>query len=127
MTADAMVDLSTPAKRAGAHQIVANAVSDGTVLEFNLSSQVTVQSFVQSQAWFTGFSGPGTKAKDDFDKFCSGGMVGMEMAGFSKLDAALVLRAIVNQMPQLAILRDDFHNAKGATCVAMLAQAGVTL
>ena len=126
LTDDKVVDVSTAAKLQAVNKIIADQANDAQVLKFGLSSQVDVRTFVQSQQWFTTFVGVKTKAASDFDNFCSGGIGNLEENGLSKLDAAIVIRAAVRQMPQLADAKADFAAAKnGANCVALLTASGV--
>jgi hypothetical protein len=121
-------DISTSAKLLALQTSTAATVSDAQVLAFNLSSQVNIQTFVQSQAWFTTFTGISCARKAvDFDNFCGGALVGLEMSGLNKFDAALVVRAIANQMPQLTTLKAAFATSDGANCKGLLSGAGVAL
>ena len=121
-------DISTPTKLQALQASAANTVSDAQVLGFNLSSQVNILTFVQSQSWFTTFMGvTGTKQAKNYDDFCNGALVGMEMNGLNKFDAALVIRAIANQMPQLTAVKAAFATSDGANCKKLLSDAGVTV
>lgn len=102
---------------------IAENVSDTQILSFYLSSQVSIQSFVQSQAWFTSFTSQ--KAKQDYDAFCASGITSMEMSGLNNFDAALVIRAVVDQLPQLSSIRSAF-TSKAKGCGKQLAAVGVS-
>jgi hypothetical protein len=104
-------------------------VSDAQVLQFNLSSQTDVQTFVKSQSWFTTFIATKTtsntdKTAADYSAFCSGAMVGLEANGLNQFDSALVLRAMVRQMPQISSLRPNFTlDGNGKDCVTLFQEA----
>jgi hypothetical protein len=113
-----MLDLTTSDKRTAAGKVIADSVRDSQVLGFKLASQTTIQTFVQSQDWYTTFVGnSANKQRTDYEKFCAGALNGMEMSGFSKLDAALAIRAMTRQMPQLAAYRTEFAKGmSGGSC-----------
>jgi hypothetical protein len=125
------LDVSTPNQRKQIWEVLAPAISDAQVLGFKLSSQVTIEDFIQSQSWFTAFTSKGTKTPNDYSKFCSGGIVSMENSGLNHFDAALVIRAAVEQLPQLAQVREQFTSAKhtkdAKECVNNLADMGITV
>lgn len=123
------IPVATPPERAAAYAIIASAVSDAQVLSFGLSSQISVANFVQSQTWFTTFTTTTTHAKaaQDYRNFCYGGVVGMEGVGLSRFDSALVVRAMIHQLPQVG---GPEWTAKGddvKDCLGLLADAGVSL
>jgi hypothetical protein len=123
---DRPIDLSDPAKRARAFRIIAGSVSDAQILNFSLASQVTVANFVQSQDWFTAFAGAKTRQAQDYRNFCYGGMVGMEAVGLSRFDSALVLRAIIHQLPQVAGSEWSKPSGNNRECLDLLKTAGAT-
>jgi hypothetical protein len=113
---------------------VLTAANDAQILQFNLSSQVSIQTFVQSQGWFTTFtaakttaktkSGTTDKSSDDYVAFCAGAILGLETSGLNQFDSALTLRAMIHQIPALAALRDSFAAGKnGASCVKQFQDA----
>jgi hypothetical protein len=112
-----MIDLSDAGKVKKVKNDIAKSVSDSSILQFNLSSQISVQSFIQIQSWYNSFIGKSdTKTKYDYAEFCSNVVASMETAGLSKFDAELVYRAMVRQMPQLTLLKADFNiNTNGCT------------
>ncbi|MBV9694924.1 MAG: hypothetical protein JO261_14600, partial [Alphaproteobacteria bacterium] len=76
--------------------------SNGFILQYALSSQTTVQSFVQSQSWYTAYVNSSTKNEDAMASFCGNAMSGttsLPANGLSDFDAALVLRAIIDTAP----------------------------
>ncbi len=81
-------------------QIVA-AVPDETALGFMLSSQVTVQQFIQTQSAFTTFVQKTTKQPEDDDAFCMAIVSDLSGSGLNGLDTALVVRAMIDRMPGL--------------------------
>jgi hypothetical protein len=59
-----------------------------------------------------------------FSDFCTGAVQGLEANGLSQFDAALVLRAMIDQMPKIAAQKAAFENATtGAACTAVLQSA----
>ncbi|MBV8978497.1 MAG: hypothetical protein JOZ13_14085 [Alphaproteobacteria bacterium] len=85
-----------------AQKAVADRVSNGFILQYALSSQTTVQSFVQSQSWYTAYVNSSTKNEDAMASFCGNAMSGttsLPANGLSDFDAALVLRAIIDTAP----------------------------
>jgi len=110
---------------------VLTTASDAQVLQFNLSSQIDIQTFVQSQGWYTRFTTTKTTArtKADYVSFCSGAILGMEASGLNQFDSALALRAMVRQIPAVAALRENFAaGTTGAGCVEQFNDAtGSTL
>jgi hypothetical protein len=122
-----VIDIASASGRATAYKIVADSVSDATILAFNLSSQVTIASFVQSQGWFTTFSAAATRKRSDYDGFCYGGLVGLEQSGLSKFDSALAMRAIIRQMPQMVSADWSGTSTTSEGCLKMLAGVGVSI
>jgi hypothetical protein len=112
---------------------IVERVDPEAVLQEPLSSQVSVQSFVQTQSWYTDFlsnisnetsvaggSKPGEdKTGTATQKFCANVMSALYSAGLSRFDASLVLRAMSQQMPGVVTLPAEVGiNAK--TCGALV-------
>jgi hypothetical protein len=105
---------------------VLTTASDAQILQFNLSSQINIQTFVQSQGWYTGFTSAKTTARTspDYAAFCSGAILGMEAGGLNQFDSALALRAVIRQIPAVAALRENFAAGKtGAGCIKQFQDA----
>jgi len=122
------LDVSTPGERKKVWKILADAIGDSQILGFKLASQVSIESYIQSQTWFTTFTSNSGRQPGDYAKFCSGGIVSMEESGLNQFDSALVIRAAIEQLPQLAPVRSAFTSTKaGKMCVTELADASVTI
>lgn len=110
-----------------AHTYLASEISDVEVLQFMLSSQVTIQDFVQSQNWFTTFVRKGAAASaGDYTDFCSNAILSLYAAGLNKFDAALALRAVIDRVPGIVENATAFQS-KGTTCLGLLADTNVSL
>jgi hypothetical protein len=123
----ARIDL-TPESRVAANRVIASSVSDAQILSFNMSSQVSVLDFVRKAQWFSDFNKAGKSGTGgDYAKFCLGAVTDLEQNGFSTFDSALVVRAMVNRIPEVAAGESEFRTGKlGATCREMMAGSGVT-
>jgi hypothetical protein len=124
-------DIASHTKLESARQEIANAVSDGQILSFRLSSQVTIQSFVQAQDWYTAFiseppnDSSSTASKNSITTFCAAAVVGMEQQGLNGFDSALVVRAMFRQLPKITIYSAAYRGDAGAPCQTMLSTLGV--
>lgn len=126
--AGSVIDITDASNVVAIKHTLAGAAQDAEILSFKLSSQTDVQTFVQAQAWYSTFitapSGGGSKTAADYADFCNGAVQGLEANGLSQFDAALVLRAMIDQMPKVAAHKADFANpATGAACNAILQAA----
>lgn len=108
-------------------EIAAN-ISDSQVLEFPLSSQVTVSAFSQSQIWFTTFvTAIGHSAKpSDYGAFCAGAVGAYESSGLSQLDSEMALRALIRSLGQLSGARSQFKKGAGGDSCTPYAPPGDT-
>jgi hypothetical protein len=86
---------------------IARRVSDSSILEEQLSAQITIQSFIQTQSWYTAFLGNGAKTPADARAFCTDALSALYAAGLNRFDASLALRAMADQMPGIATLKPD--------------------
>ncbi len=108
-------------KLAAERALIARTVSDAQILSFNLSSETTVQAYVLAQPWFTSFVALSTRKPADYASFCASGLVALEANGLNTLDAALVIRAMIERLPQMAALHPDFATGDaGSGCRAMI-------
>ncbi len=123
-----VIDWSLAANRAAVQAAIAGAASDAEILSFPLSSQTDVQTFVQSQPWYAGFISTAAPAAADYTAFCAGAITGMEHSSLNSLDAALVLRAVIDQMPKVTARKAGFTAAAtGQACQEMLRAVQVSL
>lgn len=100
-------------------EIAAN-IGDSQVLEFPLSSQITVSAFSQSQTWFTTFvTAIGHSAKpSDYGAFCAGAVGAYEASGLNQLDSEMALRALIRSLGQLSGVRSQFKKGgSGDSCM----------
>lgn len=121
-----LTPIATPGQRVSAQAPIAAEVDDGTVLQFELSNQKTIENYVENEAWFTGFTTGdlAKKAKSDYAGFCANAVVDLESVGLTKFDAELTLRSMVREMPQLATLRVNFTaDGLGGDCVSFIKDA----
>jgi len=113
--AGGVIDLSVAANVTSIKTTLAGSAQDAEILSFKLSSQTDVQTFVQAQAWYSTFitapSGGGAKGAADYTDFCTGAVQGLEANGLSQFDSALVLRAMIDQMPKVAAQKAGFNAA----------------
>jgi hypothetical protein len=125
--ADLQAGIDTPDGRAKPEAVIALSVSDTQILGFNLSSQVTVQSFILAQTWYSDFIAIEADKKTDSDyvNFCAGGAVGLENNGLNAFDAALAIRAATRQLPKLIAAGPFAAGGRGATCATFFAHSGV--
>ena len=86
---------------------IAVRVSDSSILEEYLSSQVTIQAFIQTQSWYTAYIGKADRKPADAPAFCTNVLSTLYAAGLNRFDASLVLRAMADQMPGVATLPKD--------------------
>ena len=82
-------------------------VSDSSILEESLSAQITIQTFIQTQTWYTAFLGKADRKPADTAAFCTNALSTLYAAGLNRFDASLVLRAMADQMPGVATLPRD--------------------
>lgn len=83
---------------------IAQEVAPAGILQTHLSSQQTVQSFVQTQSWYTKFLEIKAKKPADTKGFCIDAAAALYAAGLTDFDAALVVRAMGEKMPGIATL-----------------------
>jgi|GEM_PF-1967615 len=93
--------VATKADRKALEDEIVAAVPDDIALGFMLSSQVTVQQFIQTQSAFTTFVQKTTKQPEDDDAFCMAIVSDLSSSGLNGLDTALVVRAMIDRMPGL--------------------------
>ena len=86
---------------------IARRVSDSSILEESLSAQITIQTFIQTQSWYTAFLGNAAKTPADTRAFCTNALSALYAAGLNRFDASLALRAMADQMPGIATLKPD--------------------
>jgi hypothetical protein len=128
---DGVINLAVPANLTAAETDISNSAKDAEILSFKLASGTNIEAFVQAQTWYSTFIAAPTsgaaKTAADFTQFCSGAITGLESAGLSQLDSALVLRAMIRQMPRVTAYQAKFEAAEGADCKTRLQSFGITL
>ena len=82
-------------------------IPSSQVLQAQLSSQITVEQFVQTQSWYTAFLQTPPKSSDDTKTFCAQAMTSLYAVGLNQFDAALVLKAMATSMPGIVTLKSD--------------------
>ena len=88
----------------GLKKLILASASPSQILQTHLSSQVTIEAFVQSQSWYSTFLQRTHKVAKDTHDLCASALTSLYAVGLSDFDAALVLRAMGRQMPGFADL-----------------------
>ena len=114
--------------RISAEKTLADQIRNEDILTFHLTSQTTIQAYVLAQQWFTSFAAKSAPNAVDFASFCSDAPLALRNSGVSTFDAHLVLRAMIEELPQLVKFRNQFEPGKpGAACLGALSRTGVSI
>jgi len=127
--ASSMIDL-TSANLTAMYKTIAASAGDAQILQFALSSQVTIQAHVLAQSWYSAFSKSGQGKKpgaDDYTSLCANALTDLYASGLSRFDAALALRAMIEQLPDLVTHAGDFTGTNGTGCRNLLSAVSVML
>jgi hypothetical protein len=95
-------------KRHDVEKHIWDTATSSQVLQTYLSSQVTVQAFIQTQSWYTSYLQIKSPLKDtDVQAMCSNAIISLYAVGLNQFDAKLVVKEMGEQMPGIVRKKDD--------------------